>query len=68
MGVAGEVHLDALGRMPELVKSRVEVEVNAQRHVCGQRLIRQHTGNVNQDIDTTCQFAKSIIGDPDRLP
>src|SRR3712207_5300106 len=41
MAVAGEAHVDALYRLPELGEGRVEVQVCSKWDVIGQRLVGQ---------------------------
>jgi hypothetical protein len=44
VGVGGEAHVDAFGRIPELGVSRVEVEVCQQRDVFGQQELASRNG------------------------
>ena len=66
MGVASEPHIDALN-LPKLNKSRVEIKIYAHGNRFGQSTIRQHTGNVDEQVRPARDIDEPRVRDPNRL-
>src|SRR5262249_28566065 len=50
MGVPGKAHVDSLDRVPELVESRVKIEIRPARYATNQLPVGEHSRYIDQEV------------------